>query len=58
MIMMNISKEPLTKRLKLNYVISKINVTPFSSIKVNLDILVDKSSSKITNMDVCDSLGV
>lgn len=55
---MNISKEPLTKRLKLNYVISKINVTPFSSIKVNLDILVDKSSSKITNMDVCDSLGV
>ena len=51
-------KEPVTKRLKLNDVVSNVNVTPFPCVKVKLEFPVGKTSSEITDIDVCDSLDV
>lgn len=52
------SKEMLSMSLKLNDVISNVNITPISFIKIKLDFFVGKTSSDITNMDVYDSLNV
>lgn len=42
--------------MKLNDVVSNVYVAPFPFFKVKLKIYVDKTNSKITNMNVCDNL--